>query len=362
MQWYDDAVVHGLPVASAVPHGPADATTVETATAVDDGLCRMTAFSDYRRSVRRYRGFMVDSARWERFEFRTDDIVITTPSKCGTTWLQNIVGMLVLGRADLGEPLSLISPWLDMLNRSEDEVFGLLERQHHRRFIKTHTPLDGIPFHGSVTYLTIVRHPLDAALSNHDHAANAIAERVVEARLAVGGDIERSSREVPTDPAEMLLWFIDHDEQPTGSGPYGLSDLCHQVRTYWSERHRPNVHLFHYSDLWDDLDGEMRRVARILGVEPDQPWWAEVVAAATLDSMRSRADRTAPEAHREWWRSAADFFASGGTRSWRLLLGDSELDHFDRRLRQLAGDASDWVLRGREALDAVDAVDAVDGV
>jgi aryl sulfotransferase len=41
----------------------------------------------------RYRTVMYDSARWEGFSFRPDDIVITTPPKCGTTWTQ-MVGAL----------------------------------------------------------------------------------------------------------------------------------------------------------------------------------------------------------------------------------------------------------------------------
>ena len=65
-----------------------------------------------------------------------------------------IVGMLLLDRTDLGAPISSISPWLDMLIRTDDEVFGLLEGQRHRRFIKTHTPLDGLPRLPSVTYIT----------------------------------------------------------------------------------------------------------------------------------------------------------------------------------------------------------------
>lgn len=122
--------------------------------------------------LRRYQGFMADSARWERFTFRPDDVVISTPSKCGTTWMQNIVGMLLLDRTDLGAPISTFSPWLDMLIRDDAEVFGILERQDHRRFIKTHTPLDGVPRHESVTYIAVARHPLDVALSDWDHSEN----------------------------------------------------------------------------------------------------------------------------------------------------------------------------------------------
>ena len=57
-----------------------------------------------------------------------DDVIITTPSKCGTTWMQTIVGMLLHQTTDL-PPIGTISPWLDMQIRTEDEVFGLLERR-----------------------------------------------------------------------------------------------------------------------------------------------------------------------------------------------------------------------------------------
>ena len=77
--------------------------------------------------MRRYRGFISDSARWERFAFRPDDVIISTPSKCGTTWMQKIVGMLLLDRTDLGAPISSLSPWLDMLIRTDEDVFWLLE-------------------------------------------------------------------------------------------------------------------------------------------------------------------------------------------------------------------------------------------
>ena len=92
-----------------------------------------------------YRSIGHDSTRWEGFSFREGDIVVTTPPKCGTTWTQMICGLLIFQKPELPAPLAELSPWLDMLTRPREEVFAQLQAQTHRRFIKSHTPLDGLP-------------------------------------------------------------------------------------------------------------------------------------------------------------------------------------------------------------------------
>src|SRR4029079_2315346 len=93
-----------------------------------------------------YGGTVNDSSRWDGFELRPGDIIISTPPKCGTTWTQMICAMLIFQTPDLPMPLDLISPWLDQLLRPLDSVVADLEAQEHRRFIKSHTPLDGLPY------------------------------------------------------------------------------------------------------------------------------------------------------------------------------------------------------------------------
>lgn len=124
-----------------------------------------------------YRGIVYDSARWQGFTFRPDDIVISTPPKCGTTWTQMICALLILQRPRLDQPLSTLSPWLDMQARARKDVLADLEAQRHRRFIKTHTPLDGLPLAESVTYICVARDPRDVALSIDGHRANMDFER-----------------------------------------------------------------------------------------------------------------------------------------------------------------------------------------
>jgi hypothetical protein len=120
---------------------------------------------------KRYRSFVHDSARWEGFRFRDGDIVISTPPKCGTTWTQMMCALLIFRTTDLPASLAELSPWLDMQTRPLAEVLADLDGQTHRRFIKTHTPLDGLPFDERATYLHVARDPRDVALSSENHMA-----------------------------------------------------------------------------------------------------------------------------------------------------------------------------------------------
>lgn len=103
----------------------------------------------------RYRSDDEDSARWLDFPLRGGDIVISTRSKSGTTWMQMICALLVLRTASLTAPLAELSPWLDWLITPRAEVYARLNAQQHRRFIKTHTPLDGLPIDQRATYVVV---------------------------------------------------------------------------------------------------------------------------------------------------------------------------------------------------------------
>ena len=44
-------------------------------------------------------------------------------------------------------------------------VMADLDEQPHRRFIKSHSPLDGLPYEEAVTYVCVGRDPRDVAIS-----------------------------------------------------------------------------------------------------------------------------------------------------------------------------------------------------
>ena len=64
-------------------------------------------------AARIYRGGITRPERWATWVPNKGDILVFTPSKCGTTWTQTILAMLVHGGAVLPEKLPFLSPWVD---------------------------------------------------------------------------------------------------------------------------------------------------------------------------------------------------------------------------------------------------------
>jgi aryl sulfotransferase len=97
-----------------------------------------------------------DSTIWNDFPFREDDIIISTYAKSGTTWMQQIVAQTMMG----GNPdieVAEMSPWMDLRVPPKEVKLPVVEAQTHRRFLKTHLPVDALVFSPKAKYLYIGR-------------------------------------------------------------------------------------------------------------------------------------------------------------------------------------------------------------
>ena len=296
----------------------------------------------------RYRNLVYDSSRWDDFPFRADDIVISTPPKCGTTWMQMLCALLVFDSTTFDRPLARISPWLDMHTRSLDSVLADLEAQTHRRFIKTHTPFDGLPHDERVTYLCVGRDPRDVSQSWEHHWSNLDFDAFMADRAAAVGldDLAELGPPPPPpseDPVERFWTWAEGDE---GQGP-DLGTILHHFQTFWDRRADANVALFHYGDLSSDLTGQLRRLADVLAIEVSDERLEELAAAATFDRMKERATDLAPNADQGWWRSTEGFFHRGTSGQWRHLLDDVGQARYDARVAELVPpDLAAWAHHG----------------
>ena len=289
----------------------------------------------------RYRSADEDSARWLGFPFRQGDIVISTRSKSGTTWIQMICALLVFQTSELPAPLGQLSPWLDWLVTPRDDVYAALEAQEHRRFIKTHTPLDGIPLDSRATYIVAARHPLDMAVSLYHQGDNLDRERI--RRLT--GQPEPSTPASARPPLrEWLLAWIDWDGSPQEQLD-SLPGVLWHLSDAWARRGQPNIVLVQYDDLSADLGGEMGRLSELLGITVGDATWPELVHAARFEQMRARADQFAPDAAGVL-KDRARFFRRGTSGAGRELLSAAEFTHYRARTKQLAPpDLLTWLHR-----------------
>ncbi|HEV3226176.1 MAG TPA: sulfotransferase domain-containing protein [Acidimicrobiales bacterium] len=302
---------------------------------------------------RRYRNLVFDSQRWDGFEFRDDDILISTPSKCGTTWMQMMCALLIFQDPALPRPLTRLSPWVDIQTEALESVVAELNAQTHRRFIKSHTPLDGLPNDPRVTYVAVGRDPRDVALSWDNHFQNMNLEVVMGHRLEVVGMDDLAEvmpdgiPEISEDPAVRFWQWMESSDGPTDDIA-GLAGMLNHIGSFWARRDADNIALFHYADMKADLEGQMRRLAGVLGIEVDDSRWPVLVEAATFDRMRERASELAPQVTHGFWRDDGQFFHRGTSGQWTAFIrDDADRGRYERRVAELApADLVEWLHRG----------------
>lgn len=290
-----------------------------------------------------------DSTRWDGYIPRRGDIIVCTPPKCGTTWTQMICAVLVHGSPDLPKPLTRLSRWLDRHTIPIDQQLAELESQDHRRIIKTHTPLDGLPYHSEVSYVFCGRDPRDAFLSFVDHIGNVSPHAMADINRRMGFP---EDREMQVDANELFpLWATTGSQDWAYDGaPFGLP-MLYMVESYWRFRHLPNLLFLHYADLVQDLEREMRRVAQFLRIDVDECDWPALVAAASFAGMKGKASQTAPDADLGEWRSSGDFFRSARMGAWQSALSEANKALYEEvNSKRLDPDMKAWAEGGRAAV------------
>lgn len=275
-----------------------------------------------------------DSGRWEAFRFRAGDIVISTRSKSGTTWLQMICLLLVHGSPDLPAPLAELSPWVDHAVEPVEAVVARLEAQATRRVVKTHTPLDGVPLDPQATYVVVARHPLDMAVSLYYQADNIDRERLRE----LTGVPAPTTPQRPRLPLEeWLATWVESTADPRDQMD-SLPGVAHHLSDAWARRADANVVLVHYDDLQTNLEGEMRRLAATLGLDIRREQWSALVDAATFTRMRERADMLTPNTLGVLKDNRA-FFRGGRSGAGREVLTSEQLARYQQRAAELMSPA-----------------------
>lgn len=289
-------------------------------------------------ALRSYSGAITRPGRWTTWIPRVGDILVCTPPKCGTTWTQTMLAMLVHGGPDLPEKIPVLSPWIDAdLGVPADAVAAALAAQPGRRVVKTHTPADGFPIWEGVTVVAVYRDPLDVFFSLRRHVAN-------RARPEPG-----SPMLLPL--AQSLQAFIDDPLNLQDFDRDALSTLVHHFRETACTGRLPDLRLFHYGDMLRDHRGAVAALAQAAGIAASDAVIDRVTAATAFETMKANAANYTPVAGTGFWKSDEGFFHSGSSRKWENELTAGDVAHFRSRLAELLPDetARRWLEQGRPA-------------
>lgn len=295
----------------------------------------------------------MDSTRWDGFRFREGDIVVASWAKAGTTWLQQILGQLIFaGAEDL--PIIDLCPWIEQRYQSHDEVMKRIEAQDHRRFMKTHLPVDALTLSPLARYLYVGRDGRDAVWSWHHHHRRT-KQRIFDLMNDTPGRVGPPLRPACEDVRQFFHEWLDGDGFP-------LWPFWSNVQSWWNVRRLPNVLFVHFNNLKRDLRAEIRRVAGFLGIEVAHDPWPRVLEHCAFDYMKAHGNSFSPVLARTFEDGANDFINRGTNGRWRDVLSAGDVRKYEEfASRNLSPACAHWLATGVLPEDRNDVLAVADG-
>jgi aryl sulfotransferase len=283
---------------------------------------------------------MIDSTYWNDFEFRDDDIIVGTYQKAGTTWVQQIIAQFVFNGETEGMPVGDISPWLDLRLPPLEAKLPDIIAQKHRRFLKTHLPVDALVYEPKAKYIYIARDGRDIvwSLFNHHHALNDVFYDGIASLPNFGPLLPRPETE---DVREYFLAWLAGDGHP-------FWPFWENIRTWWETRNLPNMYFLHFQNLVDDLEGTMRKIAAFLDIPIDESKWDLMVHHCGFDYMKKNATLSTPLGGVIFTGGADSFIFKGINDRWRDTLNKADIEAYEARaLVEVGPECAHWLATGK---------------
>lgn len=279
-----------------------------------------------------------DSTIWNDFPFRDDDIIIASYAKSGTTWMQQIVSQLIFnGRANLS--VGEMSPWMDLRVPPKPVKLEMVEAQEHRRFLKTHLPVDALVFSPKAKYVYMARDGRDVLWSGYNHHVKA-NEHFYAAMNDTPGLVGPPMEKPKGDVKEYFHDWLEKDGYPFWS-------MWDNVNSWWEIQDLPNVQLIHFANLKKDMPGEIRKVASFLDIPIDESNWETILEHCSFKYMKEHAAASAPLGGALWEGGAKSFIHKGENGRWRDVLSEEESKNYERIAEEKLGvKCAHWLKTG----------------
>lgn len=195
-------------------------------------------------------------------QLSSDDIVVATFPKCGTTWAGQIVhGLRSGGDMDFTD-LGTVMPWLEMGHLFGHDIDG--KQEYSPRIYKSHMALSEVPKGGKV--INIIRNPGDTLMSYYNFWSDML--------------IDTSS--VSLDMMARQFFLLDRSDIPKNM--FRLNYFQHLVDFHTADYDGP-VLFIAYEDMKLNLPAAVRRIARFMGLDISKTLQHKVTQQASFEFM-----------------------------------------------------------------------------
>ncbi len=281
-----------------------------------------------------------DSTTWNDFQFRDDDIIISTYAKSGTTWLQQIVAQLLFDGQENLETAEM-SPWIDLRVPPKEVKMPAVDAQTHRRFLKTHLPVDALVFSPKAKYVYIGRDGRDVLWSMYNHHKNA-NDLWYHALNDTPGLVGPPIQKPVDDIVQYYRDWLDKDGYP-------FWPFWDNVRSWWDVRNLPNVYLIHFQKMKEDMPGEIKKLAAFLNITINPAKWDAILEHCSFDYMKKNSTKSVPLGG-AFWDGGSDTFINKGTNGrWLDVLTKEDSDRYEKMaVENLSGGCARWLMTGEK--------------
>eukprot|EP01025_Chloroclados_australasicus_P046939 TRINITY_DN519_c0_g1_i2.p1 TRINITY_DN519_c0_g1~~TRINITY_DN519_c0_g1_i2.p1 ORF type:complete len:352 (-),score=36.08 TRINITY_DN519_c0_g1_i2:353-1267(-) len=238
-----------------------------------------------------------------KYEAKPGNIFICTYPRSGTTWMQNILYLMV----HKGEPLeSGVSidghiPYLEKMGKE------FAEQIPAPGILKTHLRWDLIPKNPEAKYIYVLRNPKDQVVSYYFHAVTQKTQGFV-------GDFN-----------DYFEYYMN------GATPY--NDYFEHMLGWLPHLNEPNVLFVTYESLITDVAAGIKKIGHFLGGEYAQT----VEDRSILESIVHHQDFKTMKANASRWRSprsaakGKSFMRKGEVGDWKNYLSEEQSRRLDEK-------------------------------
>jgi hypothetical protein len=242
-------------------------------------------------------------------KLRSDDIWIVTYPKCGTTWTQQIVRLIINGEKKDERTLFDAVPWVERFGSIPSlgkNYYIDIDTMASPRAFKSHFPYEmmpcGLPSSTLGRYIYVTRNPRDVAVSFFHH--------------------ERGFSRYP-----MYEWDDFFERFLKGDVEFG--DYFEHVLSWWAHKDDDNVLFLKYEDMKKDLPSAVATIAKFIGQDTSKELVEEIAHKTTFENMKN--DSTA---NYEWMKelrrpNEGAFMRKGVVGDWKNYFTPEQIARLD---------------------------------